>query len=631
MSNISSIKQTPIAALTSKQQDSEAAIRRVIEGIGFPASGVYLPPSDAPYISSITSLFSTNVTLAENLYRVETSTATLTYVDQKVSALVDNAPAVLDTLRELAASLGDNPNLLGTLTSTINTEVNRATSAEQGLSTSLNQQVSTINSNISTIVNSTINAEIERATAADNFLSTTLNQEVSTINGTISTVVTSSINAEIARATAADNLLSTTLHNEVSTINGTISTVVTSSINAEIARATAADNLLSTTLHNEVSTINGTISSVVTSTINAEIDRATAADNALSTTIGVNFSTTNVLIKSSITSTVQYIDQKITDVIGNAPAILDTLKELADSIGGDANIFGTLTSSITTEISRATAAEAALSTFVSSVVTSTINAEVERATAADAVLTTINTQSYFDLLETQSYRVKYVGPVSPTDISSNADLAWDSPNMRGALVLVQPTTVNYILYLPTYTRTWHRAGTLDLTSKTASAPLDLSTLLTSYNDIQTAKGSAVVYYDIYISPYKLFAASANYGYLKKDAAGAAVQVHTGYILVRDKSALYSEKSTADPDSLVAGPLGPTDGTGWFLIQKESIAEIERKFIIANVAIPDDAQPLAAARTLYVRVPGSSASFEIAPAETANFIYTGAGWIMTNSY
>jgi hypothetical protein len=151
------------------------------------------------------------VLLAENLYRVETSTATLTYVDQKVAALVDNAPAVLDTLRELAASLGDNPNLLGTLTSTIATESNRATTAEQGLSTLLNQEVSTINSNISTIVNSTINAEIERATAADNLLSTTLNQEVSTINGTISTVVTSSINAEIARATAADNALSTTL------------------------------------------------------------------------------------------------------------------------------------------------------------------------------------------------------------------------------------------------------------------------------------------------------------------------------------------------------------------------------------------------------------------------------------
>jgi hypothetical protein len=586
MSNTSTIKQTPIAAITSRQQDSDAAVRRVIESIGFPASGVYLPPSNAPYISSVTSLFSTNVILAENLHRVETSTATLTYVDQKVANLVDNAPAVLDTLRELAASLGDNPNLIGTLTSTIAVEVARATEAEGALS-----------SLISTVVTSTINAEIDRATAVDNFFSTILNQEISTINSNISTIVNSTINAEIVRATAADNALSTILNQEVSTINSNISTIVTS-------------------------------------TINAEINRATAADNVLSTTIGVNFSTTNVLITSSITSTVQYIDKKITDVIGNAPAILDTLKELADSIGGDSNIFGTLTSSITNEITRATAAEAALSTFVSSVVTSTINSEVERATAADAVLTTVNTQSYFDLLENQSYRVKYVGPCSPTDISSNADLAWDSPNMRGALILIQPTITNFILYLPNYTRTWHRAGTLDLTNKTTTAPLDLSTLVTAYNNIQTAKGSAIVYYDIYISPYKVFSSSANYGYLKNDAAGSTFQAHAGYILVRDKATLYSEKTAEDADSVIASPLGPTDGTGWFLIHKESIAEIERKFIIANVNTPDDVATVTTgvvARTLYIRVPNSSASFEIAPAETANLIYTNAGWIMTNSY
>jgi hypothetical protein len=586
MSNISSIKQTPIAALTSKQQDSEAAIRRVVESIGFPASGVYLPPSDAPYISSVSSLFSTNVLLAENLYRVETSTATLTYVDQKVAALVDNAPAVLDTLRELSASLGDNPNLLGTLTSTIATEVSRATAAETALSS------------------------------------------------LISTVVTSSINAEINRATAADQALSTSLATEVSTINSNISTIVNSTINAEIERATAADEALSTTLAIEVSTINANISTIVNSTINAEIERATSADNVLSTTIADNFSTTNVLIKSSITSTVQYIDQKISDVIGNAPAILDTLKELADSIGGDANIFGTLTSSITTEISRATAAEAALSTFVSTVVTSTINAEVARATAADQVLTTLNTQSYFDLLENQSYRVKYVGPYAPTDISNSAELAWDSPNMRGALVLVRPTIADFMLYLPVYARTWYRAGTLDLTSRTAAAPLDIDTLTTAYNNTQTSKSPAVVYYDIYISPHRLFLSGADYGYLKAGAAGTPIQANTGYILVRNKTTLYSEKSAADTDSVVAGPLGPSDGSGWFLIRKESVAEIERKFIIANVNTPDDTETITsgeAARTLYVRVPGGDTSFEIAAAETANFIYTHAGWIMTNSY
>jgi hypothetical protein len=206
--------------------------------------------------------------------------------------------------------------------------------------------------------------------------------------------------------------------------------------------------------------------------------------------------------------------------------------------------------------------------------------------------------------------------------------------MRGALILVRPTIADFMLYLPVYSRTWYRAGTLDLTSRTASAPLDIDTLTTAYNNIQTSKSPAIVYYDIYISPHRLFLSGADFGYLKAGAAGTPIQANTGYILVRNKTTLYSEKSAADADSVVAGPLGPGDGSGWYLIRKESVAEIERKFIIANVNTPDDTETITsgeAARTLYVRVPGGDTSFEIAAAETANFIYTHAGWIMTNSY
>jgi hypothetical protein len=127
---------------------------------------------------------------------------------------------------------------------------------------------------------------------------------------------------------------------------------------------------------------------------------------------------------------------------------------------------------------------------------------------------------------------------------------------------------------------------------------------------------------------------ADYGYLKAGSGGTPIQANTGYILVRNKTALYSEKSADDADSVVAGPLGSSDGSGWYLIRKESVAEIERKFIIANVNTPDDTETITSgnpARTLYVRVPGTDTSFEIAAAETANFIYTHAGWIMTNSY
>jgi hypothetical protein len=60
-----------------------------------------------------------------------------------------------------------------------------------------------------------------------------------------------------------------------------------------------------------------------------------------------------------------YTDQKVADLVGGAPEILDTLKEISDALGGDANLAGTLTgqissvqSGLASEISRATAAEA---------------------------------------------------------------------------------------------------------------------------------------------------------------------------------------------------------------------------------------------------------------------------------
>jgi len=49
--------------------------------------------------------------------------ATETYVDNEVAGLVDSAPATLDTLNELAAALGDDPNFATTVTNSIATKL----------------------------------------------------------------------------------------------------------------------------------------------------------------------------------------------------------------------------------------------------------------------------------------------------------------------------------------------------------------------------------------------------------------------------------------------------------------------------------------------------------------------------
>jgi hypothetical protein len=54
------------------------------------------------------------------------SYATQTYVNNAVSNLVDSAPATLDTLNELAAALGDDPNFAATVTNSIGAKVSKS-------------------------------------------------------------------------------------------------------------------------------------------------------------------------------------------------------------------------------------------------------------------------------------------------------------------------------------------------------------------------------------------------------------------------------------------------------------------------------------------------------------------------
>ena len=55
-----------------------------------------------------------------------TDAATKTYVDAKVAAVLDSAPAALDTLNELAAALGDDANYASTTTAAIATKLPKA-------------------------------------------------------------------------------------------------------------------------------------------------------------------------------------------------------------------------------------------------------------------------------------------------------------------------------------------------------------------------------------------------------------------------------------------------------------------------------------------------------------------------
>jgi len=70
------------------------------------------------------------------------------YVDNEISSLVDSAPGTLDTLNEIAAALGDDPNLATTLTNTITTANTNMQGYVDGEITTVNSTVTTANTNV---------------------------------------------------------------------------------------------------------------------------------------------------------------------------------------------------------------------------------------------------------------------------------------------------------------------------------------------------------------------------------------------------------------------------------------------------------------------------------------------------
>ena len=113
---------------------------------------------------------------------VPTNAVSKAYVDSHitsaVSALVNAAPATLDTLKEIATALGNDANLATTLANSISSEVTSRTVADAGLQSQINALSAatggsggaSLQSQITSEINarvSAVSAEATRAMAAE--------------------------------------------------------------------------------------------------------------------------------------------------------------------------------------------------------------------------------------------------------------------------------------------------------------------------------------------------------------------------------------------------------------------------------------------------------------------------------
>jgi len=250
-------------------------------------------------------------------------------IDAAVAGLVDGAPDLLNTLNELAASIGDNPDFITTINSNIDSSVTLAV----GLANDYTDELRTTG----------IAQDISGAV-------TTHSSDTTNVHGIADT-------AELATKNYADtavsthNLDTTNVHGIADTANLATLTDVSSSISASEAVVEAyADNAV--TLHNNDTTnVHGiadtSVLATTTDVSSAQSNAETYADNAVTVhsndTTGVHgiADTADLATKSYADTAVSDHNSDTTNVHGIADtALLATTSDLDSHANDTTNVHG---------------------------------------------------------------------------------------------------------------------------------------------------------------------------------------------------------------------------------------------------------------------------------------------------
>jgi len=237
---------------------------------------------------------------------LETDPTTKTYVDQQIASVSSDLDDLDSYAQEIRSDLDDLDGYA------------------QEIRSDLDQEI------LDRVAD--VNAEETRALAAEAELASDLAAEESArIAG--DAALQSGLNTEIANRQAAVSA------EEAARIAG--DTELASDLAAEEAARIAGDSALQTSLNTEVANRIAAVS--------AEQAAREAADDVLDAKIDQKHS-----------EALSYTDSKVAALVNSAPEVLDTLKELADALGGDENFATTIAGQIGAEQAAREAADAAL-------------------------------------------------------------------------------------------------------------------------------------------------------------------------------------------------------------------------------------------------------------------------------
>jgi len=397
------------------------------------------------------------------------------YADQKIADLVNSAPAVLDTLKELSDAIGGDQNFaatiagqIGDVQDNVDAEEARALAAEQALQSDIDAEEAAriaavsaeearalaaeaaLSASIASEASSrasAISAEASARQAADTSLQANIDAEsaarvaavsaeatarqaadaalqasITALEESIGQSLADQVNAlevalaaeEAARA-AADSTLTSNLAAEVSRAQAA-EAALQSELDAEEARAAAAEAALAQDIADEESAriaavageaaaraaadsaLQGSIDAEVAAraaAVSSEASARAAADSTLQSNIDAEAASRIAGDAATLASANSYTDSQVAALVDAAPALLNTLKELSDALGGDENFATTIAGNIAAvqaevdaEEVRAAAAEATLQSNIDAEAAArvaAVSAEQARAEAAEAL------------------------------------------------------------------------------------------------------------------------------------------------------------------------------------------------------------------------------------------------------
>ncbi len=236
--------------------------------------------------------------------------------EQRVDAILLNAPPLLDTFKEVVDAYEAADQSLTLIT---NNNTNNITANSNALSAEITRATAAESANTTAITN-----EVARATGAESANATDIATETTRAT-TAETANTTAINNEIARATAAEGANTTNLNTEITRAQ-TAEGLNTTNLNAEITRAIAAEGLNTSNLNAEI-----------TRATNAETANATAIATKQNTITGSTPLTTGVLTATQSTNDID-IRNNISAGTGINLTQNGNITQIASTGGGGVNL-----------------------------------------------------------------------------------------------------------------------------------------------------------------------------------------------------------------------------------------------------------------------------------------------------